>query len=258
MRKYFLILSFVFFIGVSCNRSRNQGENGNICPNCNSSSLTKEQHAGMCDSVGCDSAEKANCMAMYDAVENKSNPEIAILQTAIQSGCLPPKGAEAIESKQPANPLVKTSEGRVAFKFINKNDRTIYFYADMTWVAPATDSKPMALGTWTMDVNNESSVNRTSETVVDRTQEVNQEEHQKKDDKNTNYLKTCASCGKDYRHLGFYYNDGYNKERIEELDPIFASIIGPCTDCSWIDSDKYKNYKLFCSRTCAQAFMDTK
>ena len=249
MRKYFLILSFVFFIGASCNRSGNQGENGNICPNCNSSSLTKEQHAGMCDSVGCDSAEKAACMGMYDELANQSNPHVAILQTAMQRGYLPPKGWEkSNNSEQPANPLTRTSEGRIAFKFINKNNTVIYYYGDMTWEAPFSKSK--AKGTWTMDVNNESSVNRTSETVVDRTQEVNEEEHQQKDDNNKNYLKTCASCGKDYRHLGFYYNDGYNKERIEELDPIFASIIK--------DYDNYKYYKLFCSRICAKAFMDTK
>lgn len=79
------------------------------------------------------------------------NPDIPKLKKAITLGCLPLKGSEDLKSKQPANPLVNTSEGRVGFKFINKNDRTIYYYADMTWVAPATNSKPKAKGTWTCD-----------------------------------------------------------------------------------------------------------
>ena len=84
-------------------------------------------------------------------LKEQSNPDIPKLQKAITLGCLPVKNAEVILSKQPSSKLWNTSEGRVGFKFINKNDRTIYYYADMTWVAPATNSKPIAKGTWTCD-----------------------------------------------------------------------------------------------------------
>jgi len=77
------------------------------------------------------------------------NPDIPKLRKAVTLGCLPPKGNEDIKSKQPANPLVNTSEGRVGFKFINKYDIIIYYYADMTWNAPFSKSK--AKGTWTCD-----------------------------------------------------------------------------------------------------------
>jgi hypothetical protein len=84
-------------------------------------------------------------------LKEQSNPDIPKLQKAITLGCLPVKNAEVISSKQPLSKLWNTPEGRVGFKFINKNDRTIYYYADMTWVAPQTNSKPMAKGTWTCD-----------------------------------------------------------------------------------------------------------
>ena len=77
------------------------------------------------------------------------NPDIPKLRKAITLGCLPLKGTEDLKSKQPANPLVNTSEGRVGFKFINKNDTVVYYYADMTWNAPFSKSK--AKGTWTCD-----------------------------------------------------------------------------------------------------------
>ncbi len=77
------------------------------------------------------------------------NPDIPKLRMAITLGCLPLKGTEDLKSKQPANPLVNTSEGRVAFKFINKYDIVIYYYADMTSSAPFSKSK--AKGTWTCD-----------------------------------------------------------------------------------------------------------
>ena len=54
------------------------------------------------------------------------NPDIPKLKKAITLGCLPLKGSEDLKSKQPANPLVNTSEGRVGFKFINKYDIVIY------------------------------------------------------------------------------------------------------------------------------------
>jgi hypothetical protein len=226
MRKFFLILSFVVFIGVSCNLSGN------------------------------DNGETSESDSPIEGA-NQSNPEIAILQTAMQRGYLPPKGWEnSNKSEQPENPLTRTSEGRIAFKFINKNNTVIYYYGDMTWEAPF--SKSHARGTWTMDVNNESSVNRTSEVVVDKTQEeVKVEEHPQKDEKNINFLKTCASCGVQYSRMGFIYSS--NNDRIEELEETMAYIIAPCSSCSWINDDSHtrENY-LFCSRRCGKAFMDTK
>ena len=57
-------------------------------------------------------------------LKEQSNPDIPKLQKAITLGCLPVKNAEVILSKQPSSKLWNTSEGRVGFKFINKNDRT--------------------------------------------------------------------------------------------------------------------------------------
>jgi hypothetical protein len=82
-------------------------------------------------------------------LKEQSNPDIPKLEKAITLGCLPVKNAEVISSKQPSSKLWNTSEGRVGFKFINKFDTVVYYYADMTWNAPFSKSK--AKGTWTCD-----------------------------------------------------------------------------------------------------------